>query len=345
MICALCMKKEANKKNTHFLTDGIIRNCLNIDGSKERDKGFYFDLSNNTAFVEFNFQRGTSVEKLEESLGRKPSEEEIEKAKSIPFSVDNVFCSDCEIIFTEIESQFISNILPKFRQADLSKLGKAYLQEIKLIRQFFYLQIWRTSICEDQFILSDESSENLRKSILNFEIINDSDIKHFPILITYLETKGEEKEFTTNYVGFTNDTNPNLIIMNDFIIQFFEDLDSLCYFDFHNLNSEKEFMEFVNYQENDFVVKIFHDEERKKFLDNFLIKEKVKQTLNYYSYSFTLLWNTLFGINPPIHTTQEYLRTIIGNDEFNVLKYSKENVVKITSNFIKMKVGRNSADK
>ncbi|MBK8657107.1 MAG: hypothetical protein IPN20_25120 [Haliscomenobacter sp.] len=39
-ICALCAKNEANKKNTHYLTDGIIRSCLNEDGSNVREKGF-----------------------------------------------------------------------------------------------------------------------------------------------------------------------------------------------------------------------------------------------------------------------------------------------------------------
>jgi len=61
MICALCKNREADKKNTHYLTDGIIRSCLNQDGSGDREKGFYFDLSNKSSYVEFNFQRETSV--------------------------------------------------------------------------------------------------------------------------------------------------------------------------------------------------------------------------------------------------------------------------------------------
>lgn len=56
MICALCKNREADKKNTHYLTDGIIRSCLNQDGSGDREKGFYFDLSNKSSYVEFNFK-------------------------------------------------------------------------------------------------------------------------------------------------------------------------------------------------------------------------------------------------------------------------------------------------
>lgn len=115
MIWSLCKEGEADKKNTHFLTDGIIRSFLNFDGSKEREKCLYFDLSNDNAFIEFNFQRGTSVGKLKSSLGIEITDEEIEKAKSIPFSVNNVFYSVFKNKFTEIENKFISEILPNFR--------------------------------------------------------------------------------------------------------------------------------------------------------------------------------------------------------------------------------------
>ncbi len=56
MVCALCLDKEATKKNTHYLTDGIIRSCLNLEGSNEREKVFYFDMSTKTAGIDFNFR-------------------------------------------------------------------------------------------------------------------------------------------------------------------------------------------------------------------------------------------------------------------------------------------------
>ena len=96
MTCALCRQREADKKNTHFLTDSIIRTCLNENGENVREKGFYFDVSNDSPFVEFNFQRRTTLEKLKTALGRDPNDGEIKKAKQIPFSVDFVFCSECE---------------------------------------------------------------------------------------------------------------------------------------------------------------------------------------------------------------------------------------------------------
>ena len=38
-LCKLCSQREADKKNTHYLTDSIIRTCLNKDGSNIREQG------------------------------------------------------------------------------------------------------------------------------------------------------------------------------------------------------------------------------------------------------------------------------------------------------------------
>lgn len=332
MICALCQEREANKKNTHYLTDGIIRSCLNQDGSGEREKGFYFDLSNNSAFVEFNFQRETSIPKLEESLGRIATDEEIENAKKIPFSVDYVFCSVCEDLFTSIESNFIDNILPKFRESDLNDNVVIEIAECKEIRLFFYLQLWRTHICEQTLKLPVHIAESLRQIILTYETVDNDEINILPISITYLQTLGGLEEYTTNFVGFTNDKNPYLIFMNDFIIQLFDSDEEIRFFDFHGLNSEN-YQEFVNQNEKEFKVKIVHNTERKQLLNNIIKGEKVKQTLKFYTDSFNKLWFMMFGGNPPIQITQEYINEITA-DEFDILKYSKERIIELTRNFL-----------
>jgi len=332
MICALCQEREANKKNTHYLTDGIIRSCLNQDGSGEREKGFYFDLSNNSAFVEFNFQRETSIPKLEESLGREATDEEIENAKEIPFSVDYVFCSVCEDLFTSIESDFIDNILPRFRESDLNDNEEIEISECKEIRLFFYLQLWRTHICEQTLKLPENISESLREIILTYETVDNEELNKFPLSITYLQTLGGLKEYTTNFVGFTNDKNPYLIFMNDFIIQFFDSDEEIRFLDFHGLNSEN-YQQFINQNEGGFKVKIVQNTERKQLLNDIIKGEKVKQTLKFYKDSFNKLWFMMFGGNPPIQITQEYINEITG-DEFDILKYSKERIVELTRDFI-----------
>ena len=70
MICALCKLEKEPKSNTHFLTDAIIRSSLNIDGGKIRERGLYFSCSNDSPYIEFNFQRDTPVTKLEKAINR-----------------------------------------------------------------------------------------------------------------------------------------------------------------------------------------------------------------------------------------------------------------------------------
>lgn len=336
MKCPLCTIREADKKNTHYFTDKIIRSCLNLDGGNERETGFYFDLSNDSAFVEFNFQRETSIKKLEETLGREATEEEIEQAKKIPFSVDYIFCTQCEATFTEIEDGFIDNILPKLRGAKISENEELDFKEIRIIRLFFFIQIWRTAVCEQAFKLSPEVFEKLRLIILNHAKVSDEELKEFPLSITYLETLGGEKEYTSNFVGFTSDRKPNLAILNDFVIQFYESIDDVKFFDFYDLNNAQ-FKKFANYNEEEFKVRIMHNVERKAFLKEMIRKEKVKHTLSFYRNSFRELWFRMFGVNPPTLITEQYIYFIC-NQEDDVLSHTRENIIKLTQEFMMKKL-------
>lgn len=71
-ICKFCQINQANKKNTHYLTDAIIRTCLNIEGSNNREKGLYFAVNSGNPFIEVNFQR-LDEQTIEDAIGRKPT--------------------------------------------------------------------------------------------------------------------------------------------------------------------------------------------------------------------------------------------------------------------------------
>lgn len=62
IICALCKEEKEPKSNTHYLTDSIIRTCLNENGKNTREKGFFFDFSNPA--IHYGFQRNTNSEKF-----------------------------------------------------------------------------------------------------------------------------------------------------------------------------------------------------------------------------------------------------------------------------------------
>jgi len=345
MTCALCRERTADKKNTHYLTDGIIRTCLNLDGSKNREKGFHFGFSTYSPYVEFNFQRETPIQKVEAALGREVTEKEIEKAKKNRYTVDYVFCSTCENNFSEIENNFISKILPKFRNNDLTNLDRIFLDEIKIVRLFFYMQIWRTAICNNNFTISVDVTENLRHIILNYMTIMENDINHYPLAITYLQTLGDQAEYTSNSVSITNDRNPNLIFMNDFVIQFFENSESVRYFDFYGLTTQQNFKELINAGEQEFVINIFQNEKRKQLINDFAKADYVKKAIMYYKYGFIISWFYHFGVYPSYQTIYEYFQELSKDNELYLLHYTKENVEKLTEQFIIKKMVKYTIEK
>ncbi|AIM37813.1 hypothetical protein CMU02_06795 [Elizabethkingia anophelis] len=323
-LCKLCLEREANKKNTHYLTDAIIRTCLNIEGSNEREKGLYFALDNTNPFIDFNFQRLDELT-LETTIGRKPTEEEIENAKSIPFSVDYVFCSDCENLFTDIETPFIQNILPHFRQADLSGLKIVSEADVVTIRNFFHIQLYRSAVCEDILAFSPEFKEKLRHSILQKN--GDTSI---PLSVTHLQTLGGNAIYTENYIGFTDDKNPFIVFMNDFVIQVYENEDAIKFLPFHGLNEQETFVSAININEESFAFKIFDNAERKVFLNTVIVNEKVKKTIQYYRDMFDMFWRKLFGVDAPVLQKERYIQSLINGDDNNLIKYSKQQVFEFT---------------
>ncbi len=220
---------------------------MNLDGSNEREKGFYFDLSSKKAGVDFNFQRETPNKELEKTFGRLPTEEEIDKARKIPFSVNDVFCPDCENIFRDIENPFLREILPQFRVSNLTDIKNRNFEQVKSIRLFFYIQIWRTSVCDSMLKVKPSTSEALRLFIFENQRFKQDELTIFPLTITYLETLGTEKEYTSNFVGLTNDTNPNIILFNDFIIQFYENHENIKFHSFYGVNNKESFKDNINF--------------------------------------------------------------------------------------------------
>jgi len=323
MICPYCQENEGTKKNTHYLSDNIIRTALNAEGSKKREKGFYFDMSNNSGAIKFNFQRATPQEVLKEGLGRQPSEEEIEDAKTFPFSADNVFCPACEELFTAIENQFTEAILPQLRDSDLSETQEILFSEFNIIRKYFYLQLWRSSICDITFQLANETQNELRIILRNDNVENEKLCK-FPLSITYLNTIGGQEKYTQNLVGFRHDQNPYLIFMNDFIIQFYDNKELVKFFDFYNLNNEGDYVKYINFNEDEFIIKVLSDKKRIEFNLDLMKESKSIPLISMLKDNFTRIYFLIFRTEPSQEQIDQYLASIIGAKKELALKYSIE---------------------
>lgn len=264
--CALCGEKVANKTNTHCLTDAIIKRCLNIDGSTSRNKGSYYKISPQTASVQYNYQRGVLPEINEEILGRATTEEEDQQARRVPFSVNYVFCSDCEKLFTQYETSFINSILNKFRRNAPHNTSEISIKEVETIRMFFYLQLWRSSVCLN-FNLSNSLQQKLHNYILHPKEHYD-EMNNIPLSITYLETRKDE-DYTNNIIVFGKTCNPYVIFMNDFVIQIYDPLEHMHFDELYGINELSNFKRYINFKEKEFIVKVIKDEKRKQILENF----------------------------------------------------------------------------
>lgn len=332
MICKCCNIKEADKKNTHFLTDSIIRKCLNENGTNYREKGFMFGLSNKSPFVEFSFQRETKPESIINALGRQPTEEEINEARKIAFSVDYYFCSDCEKLFTNIENEFSDKILPKLRGVDFQKEDKRNIsfEESALIRKFFLLQFWRTSVCDPAFDLSDTFRDKLYRAIFD----DDKTLKEIPLRVIYLNTVGDDFEYTKNIVGTLKDSSNFVIFFNDFVLQAFESEEDINFIELYGLNLKESFSKQFNVNEDQFDIEIIFNQERIDFVSSFYKKDFVRNTLELYQHIFVKHFYATFGHHPHPQITASFIQGIIhGKDTTEEKRYSIERFMNYANNY------------
>lgn len=334
MICPYCKEKEGNKSNTHYLSDNIIRTALNADGSKDRDKGLYFDMSNDSGAVKFNFQQSTPQVKLEDTLGREPSDDEIEKAKKRLFSVDNVFCSECEKLFGNIEREFDNYVLPKFRSSPLIGIESLGIEEVAIIRKYFYLQLWRSSICDKTFQLPAEIEDDLTELLYNAENHKLGDYKEYPLSITYLVNQEEGVTKTQNLVGCISGGNPYIILMNDFVIQFYDSEKAVSFFDLYGLNDKAHFLDYINYREDSFIVKVVSDSERIKFNLEAMKASKGKAFFMMLSDNFNRMYFAKFGESPAQNILESYIKHLIGQDKPMAIKFSSRELENETIKYI-----------
>lgn len=320
-ICKFCNNKKADKKNTHYLTDAIIRRCLNINGSNEREKGFYFSINNEKPYIEHNFQR-LSEDQIKSIIGRLPTDEEIEKAKKIPFSVDNIFCSECEKKFTEIEEKFINKILKKFREEDLTDKYSIEIDENIICRNFFYLQIYRSAVCNPDFELDSNFTEKLRKIL--YEKRDDYSI---PLSVTYLQTTDKAKYYTENIVGYTSDKNPYIIFLCDFVIQVYDDVNNINFLELYGLNNEETYTNFININKKAFNFCVLQNDERKKFISELKREEKAKPLIKELMDVFCKIYYYLTSNNPSEIEKGKFLNALEQHISRSIISLSPNEII------------------
>jgi len=93
------------------------------------------------------------------------------------------------------------------------------------------------------------------------------------------------------------------------------------------------YKDFINYKENEFQVRVFNNQQRVDFIRNYQ-SSRAKEMCKHYASALSKLWFEVF--NKPITNAiiEEYLKELTANPNDDVLHYSKENITRITREFI-----------
>lgn len=330
MNCPFC-GKQANKKNTHYLTDFIIRKSFNPIGNNEREKGLFFNFSNDTGEIEFGIQRSTSIEEIEGVFKRELTDEEIKDFGGLKYSVDNAWCKECEDIFSEIENDFHDKVLPKFRDVGVFEINEVEIKDVRIVRMFIYIQILRSAIC-GKIALQLETINELRSFLHNYKTMPINVLTKYPVIFTYLETKENP---TLNAVGYTNDRCPFIILMSDFVIQFYENQMKIPLLDFYGLNNVQADKRFVNVNESIFKVKIISDIKRKDFQLKVAVWPKFHKMKDMILEALNSTWRSKYGKKPvEPKTIQAFLEFILIRTKGNLFLIKANNLKMYAEHFL-----------
>lgn len=99
--CLLCQQREATKKGSHTIPSFFMKRINSIDGCNERDHELGFSIGLGT--VETYLGREVYEDKRREYTD---DESRIEKNRTNLDTMDNVFCTECEKLFSKYESKY-----------------------------------------------------------------------------------------------------------------------------------------------------------------------------------------------------------------------------------------------
>lgn len=330
--CVLCNHNEAKKKNTHYLTDAIIRTCLNYEGGNKREKGFFFKISNGSPFVEFGFQRNTPTKIIEKELRRGSSDYENADAKKNPYAVNDVFCSDCENLFGKIEEPFVTNIHSQISKLELVQYPFIF-NDSRFVRLFFILQFWRCHVCNTEIKLNQRVAEEFRGIIQNYDKIDIDVLKKYPMSVSFILSP-KQKDHTRHFVGMASVRNPYVIFMNDYVIQLYDDMKNVNFYSLYGLNNKETFMDYINYNEDNFKIQIIQNNSWWQISYRFFQCEIIPLVVN----EFINSYRDKVGRTPSIKEIKEIVRYY--EDNRISLSFTKDTLQDIVNQYFKYNYGR-----
>lgn len=159
--CLLCQKREATIKGSHIIPSFFMKRINSLDGCNERDHELGFSIGLGT--VEAYFGRDVYADRRREYTD---DERRVEDRTNLD-TMDNVFCPECEKLFSKYESSYSQTYLLPFDKAlvDNNRINGA---DAAL---FWYGVIWRASATEQFGVrLNSGFEEKLRQIVLSENI-------------------------------------------------------------------------------------------------------------------------------------------------------------------------------
>jgi len=280
MMCKLCKNKEADQTGAHIFNFALIREIYNPKDNKNRGKEIVYGISTKD-FLNVYFGNGIQPEEIQQLKGRDLTDEEIEKNCN-PFTVDNIWCRECEGKFKVLEDYFMDNLYLKLRNQN-----KVDNYNSSVIRLYIYSLYWRVSVTNYcNFKLSDKEESKLRSLLLynakgkveeTIELagLNSRQIKKMPLIFNYQEP---QDDITEHIILADLRRNPYLLIINNVAFQlFFKDKLGQCEKKYYfGLNDFGDFKKSINLNEEKLKITQINKSQSKDILNkvNFIIAKQ-----------------------------------------------------------------------
>ena len=245
-----------------------------------------------------------------------------------------LFVKNVKIYLLKLKTDFVNKIISKFRNSNLENIHEKVLneKESRITKLFFLLQFWRTSECDSSLKLSLSLKEKLRKKIL---VADNTELEDIPLSITYLETVRDLDDpnhgnnyKTLNIISIKEGSNPCAIIMNDFVIQLYEDV-QFPFLHFYGINNLGNYKDYINYNQPTLKVRIISNERRKAILKVYF-SLAAKSFMGNHAWFFLETFTQQFRKLPSTYQIQHYLAEI--SKDKNIMKFTTDN---LTSNILK----------
>lgn len=208
--CLLCQEREATKKGSHIIPSFFMKRINSIDGCNKRDHELGFCIGLGT--VDSYFGRDIYEDRRRQYTN---DESRIDDRTNLDI-MDNVFCPECEKLFSKYENKYSHTYNLPFEK-DLVENTFVTGAEAAL---FWYSVIWRISATgHSNAKLNLEFEEKLRQIVLS-EDTSDSDI--FYALHYCKNFRASNPTFAL----FDSEDNVAFFIVDEFMIEFFKGEDA-----------------------------------------------------------------------------------------------------------------------